>query len=157
MKNTKERNDELISRAYGLFTAKNKQDKLNSKYAAGMFVKDKDAEGKVVMTDFIDDAYSSKIAAFSVSVAMIGLKPTLVMYYEKAGASVDTRNIVGLIAEMLSKDGYPVKNDDPAKWLIDYVVKDKSDDVERITQDVIDNAVALKVVVRTFLKNQSYE
>lgn len=156
MKNTKERNDELISRAYGLFTDKNKQDKLNSKYAAGMFVKDKDAEGKVVMTDFIDDAYSSKIAAFSVSVAMIGLKPTLVMYYEKAGASVDTRNIVGLIAEMLSKDGYPVKND-PAKWLIDYAVVSKPENVESITQDVIDNAVALKVVVRTFLKNQSYE
>lgn len=126
----KERNNTLIQRAFELLNDDNSRYKKN-----------------VVKEGYIDDAYASKISAFSVSIAMIGLKPTLAMYYEKGGSAIDTRNIVGLLAEMLHKDNYPF---DTAEGLFKDAMQNADD---KLRKQVIDNAVALKVVVRTFLKN----
>lgn len=133
----KERNNKLIQRAFELLNCD------DSRYV-----------NKVVNNGYIDKAYASQISAFSVSVAMIGLKPTLAMYYEKGGAAVDTHNIVGLIAELLLRDGYdftPEGNNykTPAEKLFVYAMEH---DDKKLRKDVIDNVVALKVVVRTFLK-----
>lgn len=138
----KERNNELIQRAFNLLGA----DDSKSIYRK-----------KVVKGGYVDKAYASQISAFSVSVAMIGLKPTLAMYYEKGGAAVDTNNIVGLIAELLMEDGYtfaPEGNgyNTPAEKMFVHTMRVKDD--TKLRKDVIDNAVALKVVVRTFLKNE---
>ena len=135
----KERNNKLIQRAFELLNCD------DSRYV-----------NKVVNNGYIDKAYASQISAFSVSVAMIGLKPTLAMYYEKGGAAVDTHNIVGLIAEMLVGDDYKFDVKDPAKALFEYAMKRADDKLrkadDKLRKDVIDNVVALKVVVRTFLK-----
>lgn len=140
----KTRNNELVARAFELLSSKEK-----SEYASNIFGKD----------GFIDKAYASQIAAFSVSVAMVGLKPTLAMYYEQGGATVDTRNIIGIVAELLMLDGYDFapEGDEynlPSEKLFVYAMKHNS---EKLRKDVIDNAVALKVVVRTFIKTKEDE
>ena len=137
----KTRNNELVARAFELLSSKEK-----SEYASNILGKD----------GFIDKAYASQIAAFSVSVAMVGLKPTLAIYYQKNGSSVDTHNIVGLIAQMLASDGYPYAGKSPAECFFKHAVSlpEKGKDAEDLRQKVIDNAVALKVVVRTFLKGE---
>lgn len=140
---TKKRNDELISRAYDLLTGG------KSDYAKNLF-----EPGK----NFIKKSFASQVAAFSVSVAMIGLKPTLAMYYKQGGAAVDTHNIIGIIAEMLVLDGYTFQDQSssPAKNLFEYAMnKDKQvNEDKKLLRDVIDNAIALKVVVRTFLNDE---
>ena len=136
MMKTKQRNDELIQRAFELLSS-------DSQY-----------RNKIFKGNFIEDSFAGQVAAFSVSVAMIGLKPTLAMYYEQGGAAVDTRNIVGLVAELLMKDGCTFapegdRYNHPAEKLFVYAMKHNS---EKLRKDVIDNAVALKVVLRTFIK-----
>ena len=143
---TKEKNNKRISCAFELLTAK----KGDGKSQYGWKLIDKDG--------FIDKSYSGQIAAFSVSVAMVGLKPTLAMYYEQGGSSVNTRNIVGLVAEMLVEDGYPFKGESPADKFFDHVMgMPAGKEGDKLRKDVIDNAVALKVVVRTFLKSENDE
>lgn len=138
---TKEKNNILVDRAFGLLTGKPE-----SEYA-----------GKLIKDGFIDKAYSGQIAAFSVSVAMVGLKPTLAMYYQQGGSSVNTHNIVGLIAEMLIADGYPFKGKSPAERFFNHVMGMPAEDADKLRKNVIDNAVALKVVVRTFVKSDKDE
>ena len=140
---SKERNNILVSRAYDLLTGKKKSDYKTKFYT----------EGGV----YIDKGYDGQIAAFSVSVAMIGLRPTLAMYYKKGGSVVDTHNIVGIIAEMLIGDGFNfTEGNKPAEKLFRYVMDNRleKEELDKITRDVIDMAVALKVVVRTFLENK---
>ena len=138
---TKVKNNILVDRAFGLLTGKPE-----SEYA-----------GKLIKDGFVDKAYSGQIAAFSVSVAMVGLKPTLAMYYQQGGSSVNTHNIVGLIAEMLVADGYPFKGKSPAERFFNHVMGMPAGKDADLRKDVIDNAVALKVVVRTFLKSENDE
>lgn len=132
---TKERNNILVQRAFELMNDK------RSKYRQGI----------VDNNGFVDKAYASQISAFSVSVAMIGLKPTLAMYYDKGGSAVNTHNIVGLIAELLTKDGY-ADFSGKAESFFKHAMSEEDDDTLRMK--VIDNAVALKVVIRTFLKSE---
>ena len=142
MMTTKEKNNILVDRAFGLLTGKPE-----SEYA-----------GKLIKDGFIDKAYSGQIAAFSVSVAMVGLKPTLAMYYQQGGSSDNTHNIVGLIAEMLVADGYPFKGKSPAERFFKHVMgMPAGKEADKLRKNVIDNAVALKVVVRTFLKSENDE
>lgn len=143
---TKEKNNKRISCAFELLIAK----KGDGKSQYGWKLIDKDG--------FIDKAYSGQIAAFSVSVAMVGLKPTLAMFYQQGGSSVNTHNIVGLIAEMLVAEGYPFEGKSPADKFFDHVMgMPAGKEADKLRKDVIDNAVALKVVVRTFLKSENDE
>ena len=138
----KERNNILVSRAYDLLTGKKESDYKTEFYTNGGV--------------YIDKGYDGQVAAFSVSVAMIGLRPTLAMYYKKGGSAVDTHNIVGIIAEMLIWDGFNfTEGNKPAEKLFRYVMDNRleKEKLDQITRDVIDMAVALKVVVRTFLEN----
>lgn len=127
---TKERNKKLLDRADGLLTD-------SSQYREALF------HG----TEFIASEHSSKVSAFPVSVAMIGLKPTLAIYHQNA------HSVVGLIAEMLildnKIDGY--QDYQPAERFVNYAFENYS---EEFKQAVIENALALKVVIRTFLKTE---
>ena len=127
---TKERNKKLLERADGLLTG-------SSQYREALY------HG----TEFIASEHSSKVSAFPVSVAMIGLKPTLAIYHQNA------HSVVGLIAEMLilddKIDGY--QDYQPAERFVNYAFENYS---EEFKQAVIENALALKVVIRTFLKTE---
>lgn len=127
---TKERNKTLLDRADGLLTG-------SSQYREALY------HG----TEFIASEHSSKVSAFPVSVAMIGLKPTLAIYHQNA------HSVVGLIAEMLilddKIDGY--QDYQPAERFVNYAFENYS---EEFKQAVIENALALKVVIRTFLKTE---
>lgn len=127
---TKERNKKLLDRADGLLTG-------SSQYREALY------HGP----EFIASEHSSKVSAFPVSVAMIGLKPTLAIYHQNA------HSVVGLIAEMLildnKIDGY--QDYQPAERFVNYAFENYS---EEFKQAVIENALALKVVIRTFLKTE---
>ena len=55
--------------------------------------------------EIVSDSYNGQIAAFSVSVALSGLKPAMALYYSGKGSSdVDKKEIVKLLAAMYSKE-----------------------------------------------------
>ena len=109
------------------------------------------------------DSYNSLIAAFSVSVAMSGLLPTLAGYYKKSNnANTDRRPILDIITYMIQHDEKAnsyIKNEvTSAKTLLQLAVKLSSEtadnnelpDLRCLEREVIDCAIALKQVVRTY-------
>ena len=101
-----------------------------------------------ILGNEIKDSYNGQIAAFSVSVALSGLKPTMAIYFnESSNAEVDKRKIIDLLASMYSKDNHPkIKSNDFYQNVIKCVGKDE----DKMRKLIIEYAIALKLTVRTF-------
>lgn len=104
-------------------------------------------------TGNITDSYNGLTAGFGVTVAMNGLLPAIVMYYQDSNASrkTDRRQILDIIGKMISLDGYKPQglvqiND--ATSLLQAAIADK-DGKTTLKREVIDCAVALKQIIRT--------
>ena len=103
-------------------------------------------------TGNIADSYNGLTAGFGVTVAMNGLLPAIVMYYQDSNASrkTDRRQILDIIGKMISLDGdkpqgLPQIND--ATSLLRAAIA--STDGKTLKREVIDCAVALKQIIRT--------
>lgn len=97
----------------------------------------------------IAKTYDGKTAALSVSVAMSGLLPTLAIYYqdfdEKNPKAPCRRHVLNVVATMMSKP----RNFSDAKDLFSYAIDNKNDEMI-LKKEIIDCAIALKQVVRTY-------
>lgn len=100
-------------------------------------------------------SYNGQVAAFCVSVAMSGLKPTLAFYLAPGSAVVDQSKIVEVISSMINNDEQFTKPQGEdytsARALLNTVVP--INDVVRLSvirKEVLDCAIALKQVVRTY-------
>lgn len=110
-------------------------------------------------------SYNGQVAAFCVSVAMSGLKPTLAFYLakkddkdskiDKSSEAVDRSKIVEVISSMINNDEQFTKPQGEdytsAIALLNTVVP--INDVVRLSairKEVLDCAIALKQVVRTY-------
>lgn len=98
----------------------------------------------------IAETYDGKTAALSVSVAMSGLLPTLAIYYQdfdkKQPGAPCRRNVLDVVATMITIHGEKFKD---AEALLRYAI-DHSEDLADLKKEVIDCAIALKQVVRTY-------
>jgi len=99
------------------------------------------------------DAYNGQIAALSVAVAISGLRPTLAIYYQdkpNAGTirKANRRTILDLIAKMISLDEN-IFFFDNAEALLRHAVSNNAD-LLWLKKEVIECAIALKQVVRTY-------
>ena len=98
----------------------------------------------------VSDSYNGQIAAFSVSVALSGLKPAMALYFSGKGSSdVDKKEIIGLLASMYSKEG-PEKNADA---FFQMVIDANGDALAEKKKKIIEYGIALKLAVRTFKFN----
>ncbi len=98
----------------------------------------------------IDSSYDGQVAGFGVSIAMSGLRPTLAIYYKSSqNRAVDTTKILGVIANTISKDDTYCNSLDSAKSLMEHAFKPDVD-IKKLTEVVIECAIALKLVVRTY-------
>ncbi len=97
----------------------------------------------------VSESYNGQIAAFSVTVALSGLKPAMAVYYSGKGSSdVDKKKIIDLLAAMYVKDGHDSANSDDF-----YSLVIKTSDQEKLAalqKAIIEYAIALKLAVRTF-------
>ncbi|HHT23328.1 MAG TPA: hypothetical protein GXZ87_08485 [Bacteroidales bacterium] len=102
--------------------------------------------------DTIPEAYDGKTAALSVSVAMSDILPTLAIYYQDFDAKKPDkdcrRNVLNVVATMIDKPNEDAKFLD-AEELVRYSVSGDAD-LQYIKKQVIDCAIALKHVVRTY-------
>ena len=118
------------------------------------------ADGNTILS-----SYNGQVAAFCVSVAMSGLKPTLAFYLakkddedskiDKRSEAVDRSKIVEVISSMINNDEQFTKPQGEdytsAIALLNTVVP--INDVVRLSairKEVLDCAIALKQVVRTY-------
>lgn len=95
---------------------------------------------KVIM-----ESCNGQVSALGVSILMIGLKPTIAVYYQDESR----RNLLEVVAKMLAKYKKVNKNEEMswAESLTRYVMKDSDDALKR---DILDCSVALKQVIRTY-------
>lgn len=103
----------------------------------------------------INSTYDGKTSAFGVSMAIMGLKPTLAMYYKHIKKSaVQPRNILTVIANMLNDtdSNYPIDKFDDAGTFVNYVISNDRtrEELSDIHKKVIECAIALKMVIRTY-------
>lgn len=97
----------------------------------------------------VSDSYNGQIAAFSVSVALSGLKPAMALYYSGKGSSdVDKKKIVELLAAMYSKEKGVVKNSDT--FFQEVIKTNSKDDLAGLKKQILEYGIALKLAVRTF-------
>ena len=96
----------------------------------------------------ISDSYNGQIAAFSVSVALSGLKPAVALYYSGKGSSdVDKKEIIKLLAAMYNKKHGTQKTADD---FFKTVINANEHDLPVLKQEIIEFGIALKLAVRTF-------
>lgn len=105
--------------------------------------------------EIISESYNGQIAAFPVSVALSGLKPTMVLYYNRdSGSSIDKRAIVKLLAEMYNKDKKEHFSDED---FFNKVINDNTLDDISFKRLIIEYAIALKLTLRTFKMRKNNE
>lgn len=98
-------------------------------------------DGKIV-----SESYNGQIAAFSVSVALSGLKPAVALYYNgTSNSGVDKKVVIELLAEMYSKD-----TGEPKDALFDKVIGANGDVEASLKKKIIEYSIALKLAIRTF-------
>lgn len=102
----------------------------------------------------ISDSYNGQIAAFSVTVALSGLKPAVALYYSGKGSSdVDKKEIIKLLAAMYSKEiGTPKSAD----VFFELVIQASGNELADLQKKITEYGIALKLAVRTF-KFKSHE
>lgn len=97
--------------------------------------------------EIVSDSYNGQIAAFSVSVALSGLKPAMALYYSGKGSSdVDKKEIVKLLAAMYSKENGQTNTD----AFFQHVISANEGAVAGLQKKIIEYGIALKLAVRTF-------
>lgn len=103
----------------------------------------------------IEDSYNGQTSGFSVTVAMSGLLPALVIYYQQASESrnINRKNILEAIGLMISQDHdfTAVSNINNAKSLLRAAIETRNKaESKKLKQEVIDCAIALKQIIRTY-------
>lgn len=100
---------------------------------------------------FIEDAYNGQTAGFSVTIAMNGLLPALVIYYQQASESreINRKNILEVIGQMIEADSaFNRPGIKDADSLLKAAIARPTD--KALKQEVIDCAIALKQIIRTY-------
>ena len=115
---------------------------------------------KILNGSNIEDAYNGSIASLSVSIALSELRPELAIYYQdkpnsSAKPKANRRSVLDVIARTITKDAQSRNisrwdfsvNNNFAKNLFKYAIGNEDKDLK---QEVIDCAIALKQIVRTY-------
>lgn len=96
----------------------------------------------------VSDSYNGQISAFSVSVALSGLKPAIALYYSGKGSSdVDKKEIIKLLAAMYSKEKNTQTNTDE---FFNLVIRASGNELADLHKKIIEYGISLKLAVRTF-------
>lgn len=107
----------------------------------------------------IPDSYNGQIAALSVSVAMIGIRPTLAIYYQDRPKKDNSDKkdfskpyrlaVLEVVAKMMALDHFCNRENWTSRSMLEYALSESSD-LKELKKEVIDCAIALKQVVRTY-------
>lgn len=102
----------------------------------------------------IPDSYNGQIAALGVSISIIGLIPTLAIYYQDNDSNKPNRKtVLDVIAAILDKH-YKYNFNGQARKILEFAIKarNKGDEnsLQKLKKDVTNCSLALKQIVRTY-------
>lgn len=99
----------------------------------------------------IAETYNGKIAALSVSIALMDLLPTLAVYYNDSDTGICKRNILNVVATMITNPQSTQAFSDSTE-LFSYAISVQRDPtvLKSLKREIIDCSIALKQVVRTY-------
>lgn len=107
---------------------------------------------------FIEESYNGQTAGFGITVAMSGLLPALVIYYQQASDTreINRKNILEAIARMIHQDEEFENHNriSNADSLLAAAIASPTS--KSLRKEVLDCAIALKQVIRTY-KLRSHE
>lgn len=107
---------------------------------------------------YIEDSYNGQTSSFGVTVAMSGLLPALVIFYQKSSDSkkIDRKKILEAISNMIKSDK-PEWGINDAKSLLEKALgrgindeKLKKEIAAGLKKEVLECATALKQIIRTY-------
>ena len=107
----------------------------------------------------IHSSYNGQIAALGVSILMIGLKPTISVYYQDTEGEAYRQRLLGVIAKMLEKykkwtykpTVEDLKEKDPYKTYANALTRDiLGEEDDKLKTDILNCSIALKQVIRTY-------
>ena len=93
----------------------------------------------------INDSFNGQIAAFGVTVGMVGIRPAIAIF-NKDTDSCKRTELLNAIAVML---GYQTENI-PYKKLSNLIFNCNDQELKKYKKQVLDCAIALKQVIRTY-------
>lgn len=105
----------------------------------------------------VDGSYDGQISAFSVAVALSGLKTAMAIYMKsKSGSSVDRKMVIRMLAKMKDADMGTTGTSEMDLW---NQVKNADERTEKdLKKAVLEYSIALKLTFRTFkYKNDERE
>lgn len=103
---------------------------------------------EMLQKGMVDGTYDGQISAFSVAVALSGLKTAMAIYMDSdSGSAVDRKRIIRMLAIIYNLDQSPDRElTEASLW---DMVKDVADDKE-LKKLILEYAIALKLTFRTF-------
>lgn len=97
----------------------------------------------------VDGSYDGQISAFSVAVALSGLKTATAIYMKsKSGSSVDRKMIIRMLAMMKDADEGTTGTSETNLW--NQIRNADEDTLKGLTKAILEYAIALKLTFRTF-------
>lgn len=101
----------------------------------------------------IYSSYDGQVAALGVSIATIGLVPTLAIYYQdkEENDKPNRRTVINVISQMLERQ-YTYEFEGSSKKLLEFAIANVSNEalLKELKTRVINCALALKQIVRTY-------
>ena len=118
---------------------------------------------KILNNKNIEESYNGSIASLSVSIAMCDLRPALAIYYQdkpKAGTrpKANRRSVLDVIGRIITMDAVRHGNNNwdfsergnYAYNLFHHAITCEDAELEELKTEVIECAIALKQIVRTY-------
>lgn len=102
----------------------------------------------------IPDSYNGQVAALGVSISIIGLIPTLAIYYQDNDAQKpNRRTVLNVIAGILDQH-YHYRFNGDAKKVLEFALNARKEEnteiLDKLKKDVVNSSLALKQIVRTY-------
>ena len=107
---------------------------------------------KLVNHGAIDRELNGYISSFGASVISAGLLPSIIFYSQK-GESSGRQKIIVCIEAILKNHGYPANLDLLQKVKTLFETNNSQPEINLLTEDIYDAAIALKLAIRTFPKS----
>ena len=110
---------------------------------------DEAVRSTLLQNGLVDGTYDGQISAFSVAVALSGLKTAMAIYMKsESGSTADRKKVIRMLAKMKDADEGTTGTTEQILW--DQVRNADEQALKELKKAILEYAIALKLTFRTF-------
>lgn len=110
---------------------------------------DEAVRSTLLQNGLVDGTYDGQISAFSVAVALSGLKTAMAIYMKsESGSTADRKKVIRMLAKMKDADEGTTGTTEQILW--DQVRNADEQALKELKKVILEYAIALKLTFRTF-------